>query len=260
MKNKYLIKISLIFSFFFLLLLTSLLSFLYIISLKPLKINLLDYFDRKSEIYRKYNIKEIGSVYVSFNKVSKNFEILAEDLIIGDSYLDNILIGLDVTLSENLFDTTLKIFDSRFDISIGQVDAFDSKGAQKFGIDNYPDFFNFFKNIEVINSSVELKLNDNRKNIYIVDFILKGKDDLRILINEKSKVDDNYLLVEKKENIDLYELKLKNFSLEFFNKFLRSNNASFEKLENMGLEFNVEEAFGIRETNEFDSDFSEDFA
>ena len=110
---------------------------------------------------------------------------LAEDLIIGDSYFDNILIGLDVTLSENLFDTTLKIFDSRFDISIGQVDAFDSKGVQKFGIDNYRDFFNFFKNIEVINSSVELKLNDNRKNIYIVDFILKGKDDLRILINEK---------------------------------------------------------------------------
>ena len=34
----------------------------------------------------------------------------------------------------------------------------------------------------------------------------------------------------------------------------------FEKLENMGLEFNIEEAFGMRDTNEFDSDFSEGFA
>ena len=41
-------------------------------------------------------------------------------------------------------------------------------------------------------------------------------------------------MVEKTENSDLYELKLKNFSLEFFNKFLRSNNVSFEKLEISG--------------------------
>ena len=94
MKNKYLIKLSLIFSFFFLLVFTSLFSFLYIISLKPVKINLLDYFDRKSEIYKKYDIREVGSVYISFNKISKNFEIFAEDIIIGLENTPSALIGL----------------------------------------------------------------------------------------------------------------------------------------------------------------------
>ena len=53
------------------------------------------------------------------NKISK-FEILAED-ILGNNHLDNILVGIDITLSENLFDTTLKIFDSRFDLSEGNL-------------------------------------------------------------------------------------------------------------------------------------------
>ena len=80
----------------------------------------MDYFDRKSEIYKKHDIREVGSGYISFNKISKNFEILAEDVIIGNNHLDNILVGIDITLSENLFDTTLKIFDSRFDFSLGK--------------------------------------------------------------------------------------------------------------------------------------------
>ena len=80
MKNKYLIKLSLIFSLLFLLLLTSLFSFLYVISLKPVKINLLDYFDRKSEIYKKYDIREVGSVYVSFNRISKNLTVIHRNL------------------------------------------------------------------------------------------------------------------------------------------------------------------------------------
>ena len=116
MKNKYLIKLSLIFSFLFLFILTSLFSFLFLISLKPIKINLLDYFDRKSAIYEKLNVKEIGSVYLSFNKISKNFEILAEDILFGETYLKNVQIGVDITLTESLFDTTLKIF--KFIVSI----------------------------------------------------------------------------------------------------------------------------------------------
>ena len=185
MKNKYLIKLSLIFSFFFLLVLTSLFSFLYVISLKPIKISLLDYFDRKSEIYKKYDIREVGSVYISFNKVSKNFEILAEDIIIGKNHLDNILVGVDVTLSENLFDTTLKIFDGRFDLSNTQ--SFLNPNTQVEGEYNqYLNFLNFFKNIEIVNSSIELNLNNGDKLRYFFDLILKGQNDLRILVNEKT--------------------------------------------------------------------------
>ena len=220
MKNKYLIKLSLIFSFFFLLVLTSLFSFLYIISLKPVKINLLDYFDRKSEIYKKYDIREVGSVYISFNKISKNFEILAEDIIIGNNHLDNILVGIDITLSENLFDTTLKIFDSRFDLSQGK-NFLNQNTEEEIEYDQYLNFLNYFKNIEIVNSTIELSLNSGDKLKYIFDLVLKGKNDLRILVNERTNKFDNYLLVENGSNENLYNLKLKNFSFKFLNNFFK---------------------------------------
>ena len=230
MKNKYLIKLSLIFSLLFLLLLTTLFSFLYVISLKPVKINLLDYFDRKSEIYKKYDIREVGSVYVSFNRISKNFEILAEDIIIGNNHLDNILIGIDITLSENLFDTTLKIFDGRFDLPVSEKVFLDLNNEEKIGFDKYVNFLNFFKNIEIINSSIELKLKKGEKSKYIFDLLLKGKDDLRILISKKNEELDNFLLVEKENDENLYKLKLKNFSFEFLNSFSKYKDINFEKL------------------------------
>lgn len=233
MKNKYLIKLSLIFSFFFLLVLTSLFSFLYIISLKPIKINLLDYFDRKSEIYKKYDIREVGSVYISFNKISKNFEVLAEDIIIGNNHLDNILVGIDITLSENLFDTTLKIFDSRFDLS--QDENFLVQNTQeKIKYDQYSNFLNFFKNIEIINSTIELSLKSGDKLKYNLDLVLKEKNDLSILVNEISNEFDNYLLVENGGDENLYNLKLKNFSFKFLNNFSKHKNIILEKLDISG--------------------------
>ena len=233
MKNKYLIKLSLIFSFFFLLVLTSLFFFLYIISLKPVKINLLDYFDRKSEIYKKHDIREVGSVYISFNKISKNFEILAEDIIIGNNHLDNILVGIDITLSENLFDTTLKIFDSRFDFSLGKI-FLNQNTQEEIEYDQYLNFLNYFKNVEIVNSTIELSLNSGDKLKYIFDLVLKGKNDFRILVNEKTNEFDNYLLVENGSDENLYNLKLKNFSFKFLNNFLKYNTFNFEKFKISG--------------------------
>ena len=234
MKNKYLIKLSLIFSFFFLLVLTSLFSFLYIISLKPVKINLLDYFDRKSEIYKKYDIREVGSVYISFNKISKNFEILAEDIIVGNNHLDNILVGIDITLSKNLFDTTLKIFDSRFDLSQGKS-FLNQDTEEELKYHQYLKFFNYFKNIEIVSSTIELSLNSGDKLKYIFDLVLKEKNDLRILVNERTNKFDNYLLVENRDNENLYNLKLKNFSFKFLNIFLKNKSINFDKFEISGI-------------------------
>ncbi len=233
MKNKYLIKLSLIFSFFFLLILTSLFSFLYIISLKPVKINLLDYFDRKSEIYKKYDIREVGSVYISFNKISKNFEILAEDIIVGNNHLDNILVGIDITLSENLFDTTLKIFDSRFDLSEGNL-FINQNTEEEIDYYKYLNFLNYFKNIEIINSKIELSLNNGDKLKYIFDLVIKGRNDLKILVNEITNKLDNYLLVENGGDKTPYNLKLKNFSFKFLNNFLKHESINFDKFEISG--------------------------
>ena len=53
--------------------------FFYILKLKPNK---------------KTDIKEIGDIYISFNKSSKNFELLIEDLLIQETYLQLIKILL----------------------------------------------------------------------------------------------------------------------------------------------------------------------
>ena len=66
-----------------------------------MKINILDLFDRESQILKKKNVHEIGNIYISFNKISKKFEFLIED-ILQRAYGDGI-IDLDPTaLSYNL--------------------------------------------------------------------------------------------------------------------------------------------------------------
>ena len=117
MKSKKIVRLSLFFSLLFLFLLTLIFGFIFIISLKPVKINLLNYFDRESRLIKNVEIKEIGDVYLSFNKVTKNFEVLIEDLVIKDSYFPSVLIGLDVTLKK-LFKTFIKFFDSELEFKI----------------------------------------------------------------------------------------------------------------------------------------------
>lgn len=65
-------------------------------------------------------------------------------------------------------------------------------------------------------------------------------------------ISDDYI----KNEVNMEGLKI--MSYNYLMSF--ANSVFFEKLENMGLDFDVEEAFGMRDTNEFDSDFSEGFA
>ena len=111
MKSKRKVRLSFIISIISLFFLTVISSFILIISLKPLKINLLDYFDRESKIFKKIKVEEIGDIFLSFNKVTKNFELLIEDLVYEDSYFPNILITLDPTFDKQILNKSLKIFD-----------------------------------------------------------------------------------------------------------------------------------------------------
>ena len=45
----------------------------------------------------------------------------------------------------------------------------------------YLNFLNYFKNIEIINSKIELSLNNGDKLKYIFDLVIKGRNDLKIL-------------------------------------------------------------------------------
>ena len=76
MKIKYLKNLSFFFSILFLFLLTILFILTLIISYKPIKLNFTDYFDRESETFKRIDVEEIGDIYLSFNKSSKNFELL----------------------------------------------------------------------------------------------------------------------------------------------------------------------------------------
>ena len=89
MKSKYLKNFSIFLSFLLLVILTFLIFFTVIISIKPLKLNFLDYFDRESIILKKTEIDEVGDIFLTFNKVSKNFELIVEDIIVDDFFSPN---------------------------------------------------------------------------------------------------------------------------------------------------------------------------
>ena len=123
MKIKYLKNLSFFFQYFFFFFVTILIVLTVTISYKPIKLNFTDYFDRESKIFEKIDIKEIGDIYLSFNNSSKNFELLIEDLLIQETFLPNTLISLDFTFSENIFDTSIKIFDA--DITLRKENNFE---------------------------------------------------------------------------------------------------------------------------------------
>ena len=101
MKSKRKIRLSFIISIIFLFFFTVISTFIFIISLKPVKINFLDFFDRESKIFEKIKVEEIGDVFLSFNKVTKNFELLVEDLVYENSYFPNVLITLDLIVGKS---------------------------------------------------------------------------------------------------------------------------------------------------------------
>ena len=156
MKSKRKIRLSFFISIIFLFFFTVISSFIFIISLKPVKINFLDFFDRESKIFEKIKVEEIGDVFLSFNKVTKNFELLVEDLVYEDSYFPNILITLDLTFEKNLFNTSLKIFDGDIDITLSRKS--ENKDDTLTTLEKLKSNFDFFKNFQTFKLQI-LKLN-----------------------------------------------------------------------------------------------------
>ena len=111
MNYKYLKNFSFFFSIIFLVIITFLISFIFFVSEKPLKINVLNFFDRQSVILKKKNVTEIGDIYISFNKLSKKFEFLIENIVIDELFFPSVLINVDLSISDNFFNTSLKLFD-----------------------------------------------------------------------------------------------------------------------------------------------------
>ena len=55
-----------------------------------MKLNFLDVFDRKSNIFDG-KIQEVGDIYISFNKASKNLELIVENVLVGNFFFQQLL-------------------------------------------------------------------------------------------------------------------------------------------------------------------------
>ena len=155
MNLKFLKNFSFFFSILILVIFTCLFSFTLVVSEKPMKINILDLFDRESQILKKKDVREIGDIYVSFNKVSKKFEFLIEDILISDFFFPSVMVSLDLSLSRDFLNTSLKLFDGELSFREKKnLDLKKNSSEPLEEIENFTnnDLFNFFSEIEVVNN------------------------------------------------------------------------------------------------------------
>ncbi len=228
MKSKRKIRLSFFISIIFLFLFTVITSFIFIISLKPVKINFLDFFDRESKIFEKIKVEEIGDVFLSFNKVTKNFELLVEDLVYEDSYFPNVLITLDLTFEKNLFTTSLKIFDGDIDISLLSKSESEGDTFTTFEkLKNNFDFFKNFSNIQIANTKVKLKINKEDIKKYLIDFNLNSEE-LYFSVSEINSFENFFLLnVLNKNYVNEVSLELNKFNFDFVRHIFDFHSISF---------------------------------
>ena len=147
MNFKFLKNFSFFFSIFLLVVFTFLFSFTLIVSEKPMKINILDLFDRESQILKKKNVHEIGNIYISFNKISKKFEFLIEDILVSDFFFPTVMVSLDLSLSKDFLNTSLKLFDGELSFRERKGSGLKTNSSEIFKrIDNFKniDFVSFF--------------------------------------------------------------------------------------------------------------------
>ena len=147
MNLKFLKNFSFFFSILLLLVFTFLFSFTLFISEKPMKINILNLFDRESQILKKKKVREIGNIYLSFNKISKKFEFLIEDILISNFFFPTVMVSLDLSLSKDFFNTSLKLFDGELSFREIKKSNLNTNSPKTFeNINNLEnmDFINLF--------------------------------------------------------------------------------------------------------------------
>ncbi len=216
MKSRKNFKISFFISIIFLIFLTAICSFVFIISIKPVKINFLDYFDRESKIFKKLNVEEVGDIFLSFNKVSKNFELLIEDIVYEDSYLPNILIGFDLKFQKNFFDISLKVFDGELEIKIPDKNEQNENDFSLISIvESKYNFIKNFSDIQIVNTKIKLKIDEDNSKKYFLDLNFKSNK-FNFSITEDNSLNNfftmNYINDGEKNKI---LLELEKFDFDF---------------------------------------------
>ena len=164
----------------------------------------------------------MGTYILSFNNSSKNFELLIEDLLIQETFLPNTLISLDFTFSENIFDTSIKIFDA--DITLRKENNFEEIELNKNNVASLISqklfFLKNFNVIELINSKLKIFINENIPLKYSIDLNIKNNSAF-VLLSELD-LKENFITVnfDFSDNFN-FNFNANNFETDFISFFFQ---------------------------------------
>lgn len=247
MKISTLLNISKIISIIFVVFAAFLISLLIYLSFKPIKIDFSEKINQNN-LFQEFEIKKVGDSYLTFNKFSKNFEFLFENIETDKIKIPNLLLGVEL---KNLFllnfkPSIIKIYDSKIEFNFSESankevnwKSFEKNFLKRVTneVDNsvLEKIFFDFNVVELNNSYVTLiGFSENEINFNQVDFKLKkNKSGYKIdaLINQKkneSNIQNASFFLEKKNNVLEGKLNFKNFDIEFSDKFL--NHSTLRKI------------------------------
>lgn len=225
-----------------------------LLTIKPIKISSLNF--EKSSLLKDYQLNNLGEVYLSFNKFSKNFELLIEDIETNDLKIPNVLLGISIKniLLFNIKPTILKIYDAElsFDIDSPNLNSFytlDKKESLKKLIKNKVNnnivfnYFDHFKIFELNNTKVEIN-NVLKRNIII------PRVDLKIEKRNDDFVFSGYVEIDKEsDSVVTFGLRKKNsgyLSNIIFEKFnFELDDQILNYISVLGGQFNLDGELSI---------------
>ena len=146
--------------------------------------------------------------------------MLIEDLLIQETFLPNTLISLDFTFSENIFDTSIKIFDA--DITLRKENNFEEIELNKNNVASLISqklfFLKNFNVIELINSKLKIFINENIPLKYSIDLNIKNNSAF-VLLSELD-LKENFITVnfDFSDNFN-FNFNANNFETDFISFF-----------------------------------------
>ncbi len=218
-------KISKFISWMFLFFTSAIALLFLLVSLKPVKINFINEIIDNQNILENYKINKIGDVYFSFNKFSKKFEILVDDIKSESFNIPNLLLGINIKnlLKGSFHPTILKVYDSDLSLNfqdykntIHELDMklFESYFEKKD--ENLEKFLNNFEIIELSNSFLNIDFVNNKSiNFGPIDLKIEKKESDYKLKGLIQKEKNEFLSFEfSKENFLNLKMNFENFKVE----------------------------------------------
>ena len=221
-----------IISIFFIVIIFFSLSFLIFLSYKPIKIDNFEYINKYFIKLDHLNINNTGNIYLSFNKSTRNLELLVEDFESENIFIADLLLATDIPsiLSGQLKPKILKLYDARITSSIvidvdntnksfqeTFLDFFSNSNNFNINGEDFFDLFSHFSIIEINNSKLSLNNKINKKNLILdpIDIRIESlnKDQIISLSMNQNDLNNSNLKLQLEKKIPIFLLKVIQISL-----------------------------------------------